>query len=319
MEQIKRAIKHVHWLTKVFRFLYRIPLTLCWNMRFCINYLRREKTIYGCCFVFTTLLGNLRKNNWGDDLNDHLFTLISDKKINFVPFDQLFFCPSVKRYSLIGSIIGDFCLDNTIIYGSGAITANPVLVGKPEKVLSVRGPLTREVLMKNGIDCPQVYGDPAMLLPLVYKPKVEAVDKIGVIPHYRTGECEWIECLKKSHDVRIIDMSHYDRWTDIVDAIISCKLIISESLHGLIVAESYAVPSIWVEFVPHNCGWEWDFKFRDFYQSIGKYNQKCYSIYQGYSTEEILEYAKDWKPGKIDFDSMLKAFPFSINGDALNE
>lgn len=319
MEQIKRAIRHIYWLATILRFLYRIPLTLCWNIRFFINYLRREKAIYGCCFVFTTLLGNVRKYNWGDDLNDHLFTLISDKKINFVPFDQLIFCPSVERYSLIGSIIGDFCLDNTIIYGSGAITANPVLIGKPKKVLSVRGPLTREVLMKNGIDCPQVYGDPAMLLPLVYKPTVETVDKIGVIPHYKTRECKWIECLKKSHDVLVIDMSKYDRWTDIVDDIISCKLIISESLHGLIVSESYAVPSIWVEFVPHNYGWEWDFKFRDFYQSIGKYDQKCYQIYQGYSTEDILECAKDWEPGKIDFDSMLKAFPFPINGALINE
>ena len=73
-------------------------------------------------------------------------------------------------------------MDNTIIYGSGAITSNPDIKGRPVKVLSVRGPLTRDVLIKNGIDCPAVYGDPALLLPLVYKPQIKNNERIGIIP-----------------------------------------------------------------------------------------------------------------------------------------
>ncbi|MFQ8823549.1 MAG: polysaccharide pyruvyl transferase family protein [[Ruminococcus] lactaris] len=44
-------------------------------------------------------------------------------------------------------------------------------------------------------------------------------------------------------------MSKYENWTDIIDLICSCKMVLSESLHGLIVAESYSIPSVWVEII----------------------------------------------------------------------
>lgn len=312
MEKIKHAIKSSKLLTKTYRFVFRLVLTLYWNLQFLLNKLFRKNEAYGCCFVFTTMFGRLKKNNWGDDLNEYLFGMMTDKKIRFVQFDQLLFCPKVTRYSLIGSIIGDFNLDNTVIYGSGAITSDPLLQGRPRKVLSVRGPLTREALLKKGIDCPPVYGDPALLLPLVYRPDIKNGDCIGVIPHYRTADSDLLSAWKKDDRVRMIDMSKYEKWTDIIDAVLQCKVIISESLHGLIVAESYGIPCVWIEVAPHDCPWEWEFKFFDFYRSIGKDDPKCYKLYEGYSLTDLLEKAKEWTPGTIDYDAMLKAFPFAL-------
>lgn len=40
-------------------------------------------------------------------------------------------------------------------------------------IRSVRGPVTRNILMDLGYDVPSVYGDPAILLPLFYNPIVE--------------------------------------------------------------------------------------------------------------------------------------------------
>lgn len=321
MENIKRIIKGNQFLLKIYRVLYRVVATFYWNRMFASNKRTGIKPAYGNCFLFTTAFGKIKKNNWGDDLNVYLFKMITPQKIQFVPFDRLYFAPNVKRYSLIGSIIGDYDLDNTIIYGSGAITSNPEIKGRPEKVLSVRGPLTRDVLLKNGIDCPAVYGDPALLLPLVYKPQVKKNDRIGIIPHYRTLETDWLEnewisFLKENNDIVVINMSKYEKWTDIIDLICSCNLILSESLHGLIVSESYSIPSIWVEMIPHNLSWEWDFKFNDFYCSIGKKETNCFKIYNNScSVNEILKKANDWKIGTIDYDSMLKAFPFEIKGE----
>lgn len=319
MRFIKDLIKQNKLLMKIYRFYYRLVATILWNIRFFLNRILGLKNTYACCFVFTTLLGRVKKNNWGDDLNQYLFCLLTQKKIKFVPFEQLIFCPHIERYSLIGSIIGDFDLDNTIVYGSGAITSNPKLRGTPKKVLSVRGPLSRQVLLNHGIECPPVYGDPALLLPLIYKPEVKVSNKIAIIPHYRTLESNWMEndwivSLEKNYELIVIDLSKYEKWTDIVDSIRSCKVILSESLHGLIVAESYRVPSVWIELIPHNMEWEWDFKFLDFYSSIGKENPKCYRVYEESSVEKILQKAKEWTPGTIDYDSMLKAFPFKLKG-----
>ena len=162
-----------------------------------------------------------------------------------------------------------------------------------------------------------------MLLPLVYKPQIKNDERIGIIPHYRTLETnwledEWISDLKKNNEIVVIDMSKYENWTDIIDLICSCKMVLSESLHGLIVAESYSIPSVWVEIIPHNLPWEWDFKFNDFYCSIEKKGTSCIKVYDdSYSIKEILRKVNDWKIGTIDYDSILKVFPFEIKGELI--
>ena len=59
-------------------------------------------------------------------------------------------------------------------------------------------------------------------------------------------------------------MAKYEEWTDIIDSIAGSEFVVSESLHGLIVAEAYGVPSVWVELTEHP-DW-WSFKYNDFYE-----------------------------------------------------
>lgn len=322
MNLIKRFLKKNRLIYQITRLMYRIVLTIIWNARIIFNTITHRDVIYGNCFVFTSLLGRIKKNNWGDDLNKYLFENITKKNVLFPPFNDLLLCLNIERYSLIGSILGDYNLNNTTVYGSGAISSKAKMKGTPKRILSVRGPLTREVLLKNGIDCPEVYGDPAMLLPCIYRPKINKEGIIGIIPHYKTFEYDWksisrIDSALNGQRYTIINMSSYDDWRSVVDTIVNCDLIISESLHGIIVSESYHIPSIWVEFVPHNYKWEWEFKFEDFYSSIGKNNVRCYKLYKESIVGDISDIGEQWKEGKIDYDSMMRVFPFEIR-DGLN-
>ncbi|MBO6272269.1 hypothetical protein J6O48_05745 [bacterium] len=53
-----------------------------------------------------------------------------------------------ENYLTIGSIISDTFVDNkTIIWGSGIISENRGFTKKPYKILAVRGPKTRNVLL----------------------------------------------------------------------------------------------------------------------------------------------------------------------------
>jgi len=68
-------------------------------------------------------------------------------------------------YMMVGSIAKMATARHTVL-GSGAMTATPVLCAQT-KWRWVRGPRTRAAVIKNGGTCPEVYGDPAMLLPRI--------------------------------------------------------------------------------------------------------------------------------------------------------
>lgn len=54
-------------------------------------------------------------------------------------------------------------------------------------VRAVRGPLTREFLLKKGIACPEIYGDPTLLFPLYFpefKKAAKSSRDYSIVPHF---------------------------------------------------------------------------------------------------------------------------------------
>ena len=132
----------------------------------------RKNTLLIKAAVKTNFKG-VRNYNWGDDLNFYLLSLISKKKILFLPHGKLIDSFHIPSFLGIGSIISFYNLNNTYIIGSGLINQQSIseIKGKPKKIYFVRGPLTQQVLIKEGIDCPTIFGDLALTLPLYYTPK----------------------------------------------------------------------------------------------------------------------------------------------------
>lgn len=253
--------------------------------------------------------GKLHKDNWGDDLNYYLLKIISGKQIIFK--NQSFLLSrKTLNYACIGSIIEWLRDSNTIVWGSGAIKGGTTpLKIKPKKVLAVRGPLTRDYLQKNGVECPEIYGDPALLLPRFYKPKVHKKKCIGIIPHVCDQQNHFLLDFKdKNPDVIIIDLKNYGCWTDVIDQICQCEFIISSSLHGLIVSDAYGIPNVWVEFSDKIIGN--GFKFQDYFASVGKNNILPYKIDKPIELAEMREKILNWKPIQIDLDALWEVCPF---------
>lgn len=269
--------------------------------------------------VFYETYGKIEKHqliklNWGDDLNKYFMEYITNKTFIFAPFNELRKKNAPVHYSLIGSIIGYFDLSNTIIYGSGIIDENINIKGKPLKILSVRGPKTREVLLKHGIECPPNYGDPALLLPQFYTPLVNKRGNGCVIPNMGTDLSDSESVVYKlvnEYGLKLVDMTHYENWTDVIDEIVNSDFVISESLHGLVVAETYGIPNVWVEFKEHP-GY-WSFKYLDYFESIGKLHEHSIRLVDSFDYSGLLLSCKNWRRGKIDYSSMLKNFPFEYN------
>lgn len=129
-------------------------------------------------------------------------------------------------------------------------------------IRAVRGPLSRTYLLKLGHNCPEVYGDPAILLPLIYSCKADVKKyDVSIIPQLVTEDS-----IRKSYpNAHLISMNTND-YKDVVSQIVQSDLIISSSLHGVILADAYGVPSIWYR----GLGKDIDFKYLDYYASTGR-------------------------------------------------
>jgi len=200
--------------------------------------------------------------NFGDTLNIELIRLISGITPTMV--NNSFKNPNDEKiYMCIGSVIG-WADKNTEIWGTGkmSITDNTMFKEKPKAIHAVRGPLTRDELIKRGYDCPEVYGDPALLMPRFYNPKLDKKYELSIIPHaIDRGLIPQLQ--KQFPTAHFIDVTG-----DIykfIDEVIQSEYIISSALHGCITAYVYNVPYVHEKFSEKVLGN--GFKFKDFEES----------------------------------------------------
>ncbi|MEP6260718.1 MAG: polysaccharide pyruvyl transferase family protein [Gillisia sp.] len=165
------------------------------------------------------------------------------------------------NYLTIGSIIHHASKDS-IVWGSGIIDKEQKITKADNK--AVRGPQTRKFLLEQGYECPEVYGDPALLLPKYFFPPVEKKYKMGIIPHYHDFKLV-SENYKNDPGILVIDLMTLDV-EEVTREILSCEKTISSSLHGLIVSHAYGIPSLWVEFSNKIFGD--GIKYRDYLESV---------------------------------------------------
>lgn len=205
-----------------------------------------------------------------------------------------------KCIAHIGSII-QFLGQNCVIYGSGFLFrwAMPQFARKKLKldIRAVRGPLTREVLLELGYSVPEIYGDPAILLPLFYHPEITKNKEFIVIPH----ESHYKEYKNKPYPV--VSTLTND-WKSFINNILSAKLVISSSLHGIIIAEAYGIPAIFLDETENSD----QLKYDDYYFSTNRNN---------YTRAKTVEQCLKLTPEPIpDFtimrNNLLNSFPKDI-------
>ena len=243
--------------------------------------------------------------NFGDSINPLLVSILSSKKVFYI--EPKFSC--TPYLSAIGSII-EHGNKNTVIWGSGFISSDSELKQMPLKVLAVRGPRSRDRFLKYGVDCPEVYGDPALLLPRVYFPKIEKRYKYGFIPHHSDLDNTWLKNnVENNEELLIIDLTKMDMG-EVIEEILSCEKIISSSLHGIITADAYGIPSVWIEF--SDKVWGKGFKFLDYFESVGRKEKIPLAITKATSIEDISSLFYEYKI-QIDLDKLIKAAPFEIS------
>lgn len=253
----------------------------------------------------------INHRNWGDDLNVYLIEKMTGRPV--ILYHNFWFAKKLhlRNYLCIGTLLDavNYSNEKTYVWGSGHSGQMRDFV-HPKRVYSVRGPKTREILLQRNIECPNVLGDPALVLPLYYQPKAKGKKyKLGVIPHVIDHEHPVVKDLKQNHpDILIIDLANYQKWTDIIDQICSCDCIASSSLHGLIVSDTYGVPNSWIELTGNISGGY--FKFHDYATSVSRTFDKPYQLTSVEEISTLIEICESWTSPVIDRESILAACPF---------
>ncbi|PRZ00813.1 polysaccharide pyruvyl transferase [Marinilabilia salmonicolor] len=277
-------------------FFQKIPLIDIISSKYNLRFFRKSTLIIN---------GYTNSKNFGDALNKILIKKISNFQIAFFNSIQN---SNIDNLLMIGSII-HLSNNRSIIWGAGCISENHLPKEDPLCICAVRGPLTRKLLLKHNIDCPEIYGDPALLFPLVYSaPQIKKKYKIGVIPHYIDKDHKNIKLLEQENDVLIIDIQTGGNFKTFVKQIHSCQYIISSSLHGLIISDAYNIPNAWISFGDKIVGN--NFKFHDYFLSVKREEKEPISIVDNIDYSLIDEKLKKWRPISINLNLLLQAFPY---------
>jgi pyruvyltransferase len=223
--------------------------------------------------------------NFGDYLSPIIVEILSGKKVSYSPVKKadLIAIGSVLAREKKAKILG---IKRTLdIWGAGA--------GYPDEEFSahhryhaVRGEHTRSKI-KNDAGCNTVLGDPGLLADSYVDKSNIKKWRVGIIPHYvdqsNINLAEIVGSLKGSKIINV-----FDTVENVLKEISQCEYVLSSSMHGLIVADSYGVPNRRLKL---SDGIISDHKFKDYYS--------CFSIYEPepFTVETITENGLD-----LDFE-----------------
>lgn len=238
----------------------------------------------------------------GDNLGDAISPVVVEHMLELKGISPTTKVEGTKHLFAIGSVITAGVQDGTV-WGSGVLytTLGYRIKNRDLDIRSVRGPMTRIVLMEYGYGVPEIYGDPAIIMPEIYMPqKVEKKYKYGIVAH-KNGSKYISNPEQLDGTYRYIDIKTKD-YKKFVDELLSVEYVISSSLHGIILAESYGIPAILIQ--PDFSL----FKYYDWYCGTGRAEFPIIKSLAEVTTEKFLQ-VPDLS---IVRENVKKAFPYDL-------
>lgn len=193
------------------------------------------------------------KGNFGDDLNEWLWP-----KIFVSEFRDLF--NNNTLFLGIGSILDEHVPKSPtkIVLGSGYAYSLPPTIDESWKFFSVRGPLTAQML---GIDRKLAITDAAILCTSFLESGKRPSQNVSFMPHHRHAHFPWGEVCE------LLGIQYIDPCEGVETClfkIASSKKLITEAMHGAILADCMRIPWVPVK----TSGGINDFKWMDWTCSL---------------------------------------------------
>lgn len=212
-----------------------------------------------------TYLYRVTPGNFGDDLNERLV----NKYFPFTSPDRVYLGKETQHLKasdnllvMIGTILNKRVpsAPKKIVLGSGVGYGEPPILDNQWTFGFVRGPLSAKALC---LDPSHAITDPAILV-ADSDWSIPALSRsaFGYMPHHATASPLW-EGICQQLGIRYIDPRQTD--SDVVAAMKSVDVLITEAMHGAILADAFRLPWVAVKSAEKIN----DFKWHDWTQSLG--------------------------------------------------
>lgn len=205
------------------------------------------------------------KQNFGDYLSPMLVEVFSGRRTEYAPVHQ-------ADLMAVGSILGReskakrWGIPRRLhVWGTGTGSEHARYSGR-HHYHAVRGALTLGQI--DGLRSSPALGDPGLLAPWVLgdrRARIAKKIRVGLIPHYADqAEPAVAELLASIPNARLINV--FSPVEQVLEEIASCDFVLSSSMHGLIVADSFGVPNQWLLLSRGRIS---EYKFADYYSAFG--------------------------------------------------
>lgn len=284
--------------------------------------------------------------NLGDALSAVMVAAVSGRGIRHTPMQA-----RGRRLSAVGTIGHSLQGGEIHVWGTGCSNyANPLSRGEEKRLYTVppdtkllvhatRGPISWKLLTGASPGQDAVYGDPVWLLPRFYSAPAKKTAELGVIIHLSELADRDYEAHPKPELLRYVVPASLQGQVRLINTItpvtaagmrermndiLSCKRIISTSLHGLVFAESYGIPCLYIQArrgqtglarIPIGNDDKMNLRMSDLYAGLGQDAVDLYIQPKRSMTDwddVISAIDRSWYPKSLDEERLLDAFPLPV-------
>lgn len=276
--------------------------------------------------------------NLGDALSAVIVAAICQ-----LPITRAAFSADTERLAAVGTIGHALHFGKVHLWGTGfdmqrdrtgALTGYSIPDDTDMVVHAVRGRRTAAALRERGLKVGENYGDPVWFLPKVFPQTGEKKWDLGVIVHISELDTPTADSLVRAaieryhipadmadrvHIINTYTPATIDGLREKVEEIVACRRILSTSLHGLVIAETYGIPCAWFATYEGESGLlaidgdlPIDHRMKDFYSGVDRDHVLSYlqPLAQPTDWKGAIRFIDDqWRPLSYTGERLFNAFP----------
>ncbi|CAH0495461.1 polysaccharide pyruvyl transferase family protein [Novosphingobium sp. CECT 9465] len=190
------------------------------------------------------------EGNFGDDLNPWLWDQLLPGTIDDDPASFLIGVGTILEPWFVQDLPAG--ARKYVLGSGGGMSVPPLVTDETWSIFGVRGPLTASYL---GLDLSLSTTDPAMCIRDLWQRPDRPTGKVGFMPHHRSlARWDWKSICEQA-GLAYLDPKAEPSGT--IDAIANCSKVLTEAMHGAIVADALRVPWFPLQISPINYVGKW--------------------------------------------------------------